>query len=139
VVGARRCQPRRSSRRHGEHSLELGTAASALRYRGEPGAASGTLLVRHHVELGAFGVWTGVGGGRGRAAARARRPRRPWEAGAWLRGARLRGSLSVAVLRARLDTVDRGIPGATDAAALPCPDRDRRDRAGRVAHAARGS
>jgi hypothetical protein len=87
---------------------ELGAAASALRYNGTPAAASGAVLVRRHSALGVVpgggGVWAGVGAGllgrqRGRTA-----PSGSAEAGGWLRHDRLRASLTLAVLRTRLDT-----------------------------------
>lgn len=93
-------------------ALELGGAATALRYHGAPGAATGVLLARQHLELGGAGVWVGasggaVGGERGRTA-----PTGAVETGGWVRGERLRASLSVALQRAQLDTIDLGTGAA---------------------------
>lgn len=97
-------------------SWELGAAATALRYRGTPGAASGLLVGRHHLDLpgGTTGIWGGASGGflgrqRGKTV-----PLAAIEAGGWWRGERLRASLGASLQRARLDTIPvaRPIAGA---------------------------
>src|SRR5207248_1432098 len=93
-----------------------GAAASALRFNGEPAAASASLLVRRHATAGPLGIWAGAGVGALTRQGGGSAPLGTLETGAWLRHDRLRASLTIAARRTRLDTVaivaldDRGLP-----------------------------